>query len=119
MSSTVGVRVAQQQRLHQVGTRERIFPTNPCNLFHTQRVRVYMYTHVLDMQAQSGQLVPQSVSLGLAEPQGLHVLREDRLRHDAVHSGMPQPRQQLSHCGPQAGRGHFADGSILHATHPR
>lgn len=77
-----------------------------------------MYTHVLDTQAQSGQLVPQPVSLGLAEPQGLHVLRKDRLGYDTVYGGMPQSRQQPSHCSPQAGRSHFADGSILHATHP-
>ena len=73
----------------QVGTREHIFPTNPCNLFHIRSVRVYMYAHVLDMQAQSGQLVPHPVLLGLAEPQGLHVLREDRLGYDTVHGGMP------------------------------
>jgi hypothetical protein len=71
-----------------------------CNLFHIRRVRVYMHTHVLDMQTQSGRLVSQPVSLGLAEPHGLHALR---LRHDTVHGGTPQ-----------AGRSRFTGSSILH-----
>ncbi|GAA3828071.1 hypothetical protein GCM10022206_78390 [Streptomyces chiangmaiensis] len=78
-----------------------------------------MHTNVLDMQAQSGQLAPQPVPLDLAEPQGAHILREDRLRHDTVHGGTPQPSQQFAQRGSQARLTHSADGPIPHATHPR
>ncbi|MHC5902391.1 hypothetical protein ACVNF4_00480 [Streptomyces sp. S6] len=90
-----------------------------CNHFRIRSVRVYMHTHVLDLQAQSGQLVPQSVLFGPAEPQGPHALCEDRLRHDTIHGGTSQARQQFAHGGSQAGRSRFPGGSILHATHPR
>ncbi|MET8945345.1 hypothetical protein ABZX30_17615 [Streptomyces sp. NPDC004542] len=71
------------------------------------------------MQTQSAQLASQPVLLDLTEPHGAHVLREGRLRHDAVHGRMSQSSQQLPDRDLQAGPARPACESIVHATHPR
>lgn len=65
---SVGVRVAHQKCLHPPDARRHISFTGSCNPFHIWRVRVYMHTYALDIQAQSGQLVPQPVLPDLAKP---------------------------------------------------
>ncbi|MFZ4173979.1 hypothetical protein [Streptomyces labedae] len=53
-------------------------------------------------QPQPGQLVPQSLPLGVPQGEVPHALGEDAFRYDTLHGRTPQLRQQRTECRAQS-----------------